>query len=194
MRSRRSSLSFRPHRSSLTLHQWFIRGWRRRVLCLVLICGLLTLPDAGYAVRAATDVAVKVAKDTLAPVPVAVRLFKRLFRRTVTPPRQETTADRNARVQHIRISPGRFVGYVGETITFVAMGLDATGQPAHGAKFDWSTDDSNKVQLDDAGRANLIHPGLARITCRVGAVEATARLLVRPTRRPLQTDEQWRQD
>src|SRR5436190_12674153 len=111
MRSRRSSFSIRPHRSPFTLRQWLIRGWRRRGLCLVLIFGLLAVPDAGYAVRAATDVAVKVAKDSLTPLPVAARWLKHLFRRTVAPPRQETTADRNARVQHIRISPGRFVGY-----------------------------------------------------------------------------------
>jgi hypothetical protein len=76
----------------------------------------------------------------------------------------------------------------------VAIGIDANGQLAQGAKFDWSVNNDNKVQIDDAGRATLLSPGLARITCRVGAVEASARLLVRPTRRPLQTDEQWRGD
>src|SRR4051794_30154151 len=112
MHSRRSSLTSRSHRSFTSLHLWFIRGWRRRVLCLMLIFGLLIVPDAGYAVRAATDVAVKVAKDSVAPLPVAVRLFKRLFRRTTTPPRQETTADRSASVTSIRITPARLVGYI----------------------------------------------------------------------------------
>jgi hypothetical protein len=127
-------------------------------------------------------------------MPIAINWFKRLFRRSATPPQQETTVDRNARVAHLRLSPGRFVGYIGETVNFAAMGIDASGQPAHGAQFDWSTDDTNKVQLDDAGRARLLAPGLARITCRVGNLTASARLLIRPVRRPLQTDQQWRID
>src|SRR5947208_562579 len=132
MRSRHSSLSFRPRRSSINLRQWYARGWRRRTLCLVLIFGLLAVPDAGYAVRAATDVAVKVAKDSLAPLPVAVRWVKRLFRRTATPPRQDTLADRLAYVARLQITPLKLVGYQGQPISFTALAFNAGGEIIQG--------------------------------------------------------------
>lgn len=183
MRSRRSPLASHTHHSSTTLRQLFARGWWRRMLCLVLIFAMLVLPDTGYIVSATSSLAVQVAKDTVAPVPVAVDWFRRLFVSKATPG-QETEDDRNARVRHIRVSPGRFVGYIGEIVNFAAMGIDANGQSAHGAKFDWRTDDANKVQIDDAGRATLLSPGLVRITCRVGTIEASAHILIRPVRRP----------
>jgi hypothetical protein len=127
MRSRRSPLASQSHHLPATLRRLSARGWRR-VLCLVIICAMLILPDAGYAVSAASSLAVQIAKDTVAPVPVAIEWFTRLFGHAAMLPQQETTVDRNARVQHIRISPGRFVGYIGDTINYVAMGVDANGQ------------------------------------------------------------------
>src|SRR5690242_4619542 len=93
MYPRRSPLSSRSHRFSITLRKFFGHGWRRRVLCLLLICGLLIVPNASYAISAATEVVVQIAKDTVAPMPVAVKCFKGLFRRSAKP-RQETLADK----------------------------------------------------------------------------------------------------
>ncbi|HKQ06410.1 MAG TPA: RHS repeat-associated core domain-containing protein [Blastocatellia bacterium] len=190
MRLRRLLLSSRP---SFKLSHITARGWRRRALCLVLIFGSLIIPDAGYAVRAATDVAVKVVKDSVEPIPIAVRYFKRLFRRAATPPRQETPADRLAAVSHIQITPQKFVGYQGQTVSFSALPLNANGDTIQGVRLDWLSD-SDKVQIDEAGRAHFLQPGLAHIICHAGTTQATIPVLVRPGARPIQSDEDWRRD
>src|SRR2546423_9518405 len=187
MRTRRSPLSSRSHYSSALFHPWFVRGWRRRALCLVLIFGLLIIPDAGYVVRAASDIVAKVAKDPVAPLPVAVRWVKRLFRRTTTPQRQETLADRLAFVSHIQITPLKFVGYEGQTLNFTALALNFNGDIIQGVRFNWESSNPDKVQIDDSGRATFLQPGLARLTCRAGAVSASAPVLDRPGSRPPQT-------
>jgi RHS repeat-associated protein len=194
MRTRRSPLSPRSHDSSALAHPWFVRGWRRRALCLVLIFGLLIVPDVGYAVRAASEVAAKVAKDSLAPLPVAARWVKRLFRRTTPPPRQDTLADRLAYVSRIQITPLKFVGYEGQSLGFTALALNFNGDLIQGVRFDWQSSNPDKVQIDDSGRATFLQPGLARLTCRAGAVSVSAPVLVRPGSRPPQTDLEWRLD
>ena len=97
----RSLLASRSLRFSTMLNQMFARGWRRRMTCLVLIFGLLIVPDAGYAVSAATELAMQVAKDVVAPMPIAVEWFNRLLRRSAKPARQETLTDRIAYVARI---------------------------------------------------------------------------------------------
>ncbi len=109
-------------------------------------------------------------------------------------PRQETLAERIARVSTIRITPYKFVGYIGETQTFTAVGADSTGQVVHGVRFSWETSNQDKIQIDEAGRATFLQPGLVHIICRAGSAEARAFVLVRPTRRPIQTDLEWRLD
>src|SRR5258708_7711564 len=59
------------------------------------------------------------------------------FQLSTAPARDLTIAERTARVATIAVAPHRLVGYIGETVTFVAMGKDIQGQPAHGAKFQW---------------------------------------------------------
>lgn len=103
-------------------------------------------------------------------------------------------AERTARVNAISISPQRLVGYVGETVTFVAMGKGVNGQPAHGAKFQWESSDSGKLTIDEAGRATMLRPGMVIVTASAGAMSQAAPVLIRPFRRPLQTDQQWRDD
>ena len=194
MFSSRSPFSSRPYHSSTILRQWFARGWRRRALCLMLIFGLLIVPDAGYAVRAATDVIVQVAKDTVTPVPVAIKWFNRLLRRSAKPPRQETLADRLAQVARIQLTPLKMVGYQGQSVSFTALPLNFSGETIQGVRFEWESSDLDKVQIDDGGNASFLQPGLARITCRAGATSAAASVLVRPGIRPPQTDLEWRLD
>ncbi|MEN3331492.1 MAG: hypothetical protein V7641_857 [Blastocatellia bacterium] len=194
MRSPHSPLAYRSRHSSTTLPRMFVRGGRRRILCLVLILGLLIVPDAGYAISAASALAVQVAKDTIAPVPVALEWFKGLLRRSAKPVRQETLADRLAYVTQLQVTPRRFVGYLGQTVTFTALPLNASGQIIQGVRFDWETSNADKAVIDDAGRARLLQPGLVRLTCRAGSVRASVPLLVRPGHRPRQSDAEWQAD
>ena len=80
--------------------------------------------------------------------------------------RDLTMAERTARVSAISVSPQKYVGYIGDSVTFVAMGTDSEAQPAHGAKFAWESSDESKLTIDEAGRANLLGPGLVIVTCR----------------------------
>ncbi|HJQ26725.1 MAG TPA: hypothetical protein VKA60_22605, partial [Blastocatellia bacterium] len=191
MRSRRSSFSSNP---LFNLRQLFARGWRRRVLCLVLIFGLLIIPDAGYAVRAATGVAVKAVKNSVEPIPVAVHYFKRLFRRAARPRPQETTVDRSARVASIQITPAKIVGYQNQQLPFTAIGRDANGDIAQGARFAWSSSDTDKLQIDNAGMATLLNPGLVWVTAATANASARVPVLIRAGNRPQQSDSEFQND
>jgi YD repeat-containing protein len=105
-----------------------------------------------------------------------------------------TMAERTARVATIFVSPHRLVGYIGESVTLVAMGSDIRGDLVHGAKFQWESSDTNKLTIDEAGRATMLHPGMVIVTARAGLALQTAPVLIRPNRRPVQTDQQWRAD
>jgi RHS repeat-associated protein len=105
-----------------------------------------------------------------------------------------TMADRIAQVAAITVSPNRMVGYIAETVTFVAMGADIRGDLVHGAKFTWESSDTSKLTIDEAGRATLVTAGTVIVTCRAGLVAKTAAVLIRPIRRPVQTDQEWRTD
>jgi RHS repeat-associated protein len=110
------------------------------------------------------------------------------------PQRPQTLAERNAAVESVRLSPHKLVGYVGDHVTFVGMGVDGSGQPAQGAKFEWESSDTSKLEIDEAGGATLLGPGLVRVTCRAGSASRSVPVLIRPTRRRLQTDLEWRVD
>jgi RHS repeat-associated protein len=194
MLSRRSPLSSASQLVSMALRKLFARGWRRRVLCLVLIFGMLTVPDLGYAVSAASEIAVQVAKDTVAPIPVAVKWFKRLFRRSARPRRQETTADRSASVSSIAITPAGIVGYTGQQVSFTAVGSNSEGQTIQGAQFTWSSADAEKLQIDSSGMASLSVPGLVWVTAATANVSNRVLVLIQPGPRPAQSDGKWRTD
>jgi len=88
--------------------------------------------------------------------------------------RDLTVAERIARVASMSVSPQKYVGYISDSVTFVAMGTDSEGQPAQGAKFTWESSNEDKLTIDEAGRATLLGPGLVRVTARAGAIEKTA--------------------
>jgi RHS repeat-associated protein len=120
--------------------------------------------------------------------------LERLLASKPTTRRQESMADRAARISSIQITPSRYVAYIGDTLTLSALGLDSSGQAVQGAKFSWESNDADKAQVDESGSATFIHAGLASITCRAGSAQATATILIKPGRRRLQTDSEWRAD
>jgi hypothetical protein len=64
----------------------------------------------------------------------------------------------------------------------------------HGVKFEWSSSDGKKLEIDDAGGAKLLAPGLVTVTCQAGLVQATAVVAIRPGARRVQTDAEWNAD
>lgn len=103
-------------------------------------------------------------------------------------------AERTARVATISVAPHRLVGYIGEQVTFVAMGSDIRGDLVHGAKFQWESSDTDKLTIDESGLATMVHAGMVFVTARAGAAAQVAPVLIRPNHRRVQTDQEWRAD
>src|SRR5262249_20528268 len=124
-------------------------------------------------------------------------LFKRLFGKSSKSRRrsaQETTETRSSRVSSILVSPSKLVAYEGQQIKFAAIGKDGNGETVQGARFNWASSDSNKLQIDDAGQATCLSSGLVWITASTSFVSARVPLLIRFGERPAQTDSQWQAD
>lgn len=169
----------------------FCRGWRRKLVCLALILSLLTWPGpALLQLPVFASAIVDAASDRLSGVPSYIR---RLFRPKATVQRPERLTERIAAVSGIRISPQRFVGYLGQSMTFTGLPADSAGRTIQGVRFTWESD-SDKVKIDDAGNARFLQPGLAHIICHAGLVSGLATVLVRPGTRPVQTDAEWNDD
>jgi YD repeat-containing protein len=157
----------------------------RKIACLILILSLIVFPgDMVWLALAALD----------GPARGASEFFRRALGYVYASRPAETLRDRIARVSRIAVSPSKFVGYIGDSVTFIAMGMDLSGQAVHGAKFSWESSDPTKLAIDEAGRANLLRPGLVRVTCRAGSSERVVPILIKPSRRRLQTDAEWRAD
>lgn len=171
---------------------------RRKLVCFALIFNILMWPGDAFTLQQVSVLgsAVSSSVSTLvtAPLRISDAIFKWMFGPTALLRQTETLQERTARVSSIRLSPPRFVAYVNENVTFTALGTDINGETVHGAKYTWESSDTDKAQIDEAGRATLLQPGMVQITCRAGSAQATARVLVRPNHRPRQTDEQWRAD
>jgi hypothetical protein len=103
-------------------------------------------------------------------------------------------ADRASAVAHIQINPIKLVGYEEDGATFTATPSDFLDRTVQGVKFSWESSNTTKLEIDDAGRARFLQPGLVRITCRAGSAIASAPVLIRPNRRPRQSDDEWRVD
>ena len=130
----------------------------------------------------------------LGPILLPLPVFPLWPFRSTGVARDLTMAERTARVSSIAVSPQKYVGYIGDSVTFVAMGTDSEAQPAHGAKFTWESSSEDKLTIDEVGRATLLGPGLVRVTARAGAIEKAASVLIRPLRRRMQTDQEWKDD
>ena len=107
---------------------------------------------------------------------------------------REDTGTRSLRVRAIELNPGKRVGYLNERIGFSAVGKDSLGNIVQGARFEWSSSDERLLRIDDSGQGTLIAPGLVWVTASTPLASSRAPVLVRPTVRGLQTDEEWRID
>jgi RHS repeat-associated protein len=110
------------------------------------------------------------------------------------PQREETLADRIAQVALLKVSPLKLVAYENQSVPFTALPINFAGETIQGVRVEWESSDPDRVDIDDSGQAVCLKPGLAIITCRAGLVTGIAAILVRPGRRPVQTDEEWRAD
>ena len=149
----------------------------RTLVCQAIILNLLIWPTPALTLRPILDpVSAKtatVAASTvsgLRDLPVALIPLGSIifpvpvlplwpFRSVAPVARELSMAERIAKVAIVNISPHKLVGYLGDSVTFITMGTDALGEPAHGAKFTWESSDQNKLTIDEAGRASLLHPG-----------------------------------
>jgi RHS repeat-associated protein len=148
----------------------------------------LTLASALSEFRDAPPVVLIKIGTVIMPVPVFPLWFQS------STPRELTMEERTARAVNLTLAPHRFVGYIGDTVTFVARGTTVDGQPAHGAKFSFESSDESKMTIDEAGRATLLAAGMVIVTAQAGAAIKTAPVLIRSTRRRVQTDAEWRAD
>jgi RHS repeat-associated protein len=161
---------------------------------IALVLNLLIWPSSQLALRQLSvfaSVSFGAASDSLSQVP---QFFKRLFGSSAPKANQLTLAERTNLVSSMLISPHKYVGYVGDAVTFVAIGSDLNGEVVHGAKFGWTSSNEHSLTIDEAGRARLLRPGLVGVNCRAGSIQKTVPVLIKPTRRRLQTDFEWRQD
>jgi hypothetical protein len=97
-----------------------------------------------------------------------------LFRSAAAAPQQETPEQRLARLAIIRMSPFKYVGYQQQKVSFSALGLDLGGQVVNGIQFTLESSDATAVEVDEAGLATFLQPGLARIICRAGNIQGSA--------------------
>jgi RHS repeat-associated protein len=180
--------------SSRFIRRLFRGRVRRRVLSLVVILSLLSLPISLLPVAQLPVMAASVVTLNDSPLRNFVSFIASFFSASHSPRRADTMEDRINRVSYIEVSPRRFVGYQGQTIIFGALPSDSSGRTIQGVRFTWQSLNSDKVQIDEQGRATFLQPGLARILCRAGTIQASVPVLVRPGQRPRQTDAQWRAD
>jgi hypothetical protein len=176
----------------------------RKFVCLFVVLNLLLWPAPGSARAIAKLASSTVIIPAIDVTTVYARVVSSLFDTTLFEwifgiqssgkDRPETLADRIARISEITVSPEKFVGYVGDKLTFVAIGSDLLDRPVQGAKFQWLSSNPSQITIDDAGRASFLKPGLVRITCSAGSNQRTVPVLIRPGSRPIQTDAEWRAD
>ena len=173
----------------------FYRGIRRKLLCLVLMLALLSMPGVDLALQQAPVLASSAVNSATSSFRDLTRFLEWLFgaKGIPGPVRQETLADRVNRVSKVRVVPAKLVAYIGDTQTFTAVGAGSGGDVVHGVRFSWSSGTAN-LQIDEAGRATFLEPGQYTITATAGSAQGSAVVLVRPTRRPRQNDGQWRVD
>src|SRR6266496_2489748 len=166
-RVRTVSASFISHRNRSV----FFR--RRRILtrlvCLAIMADLLIWPSPGVTLKPILD-PVSVLASTLdstagsialtvgsavrelrsapfvlipaGPILMPIPMFP-IWRFRLGSAPQVRLVDRIARVAAITVSPYKMVGYVAETVTFVALGADIRGDVVHGAKFTWESSDTS---------------------------------------------------
>lgn len=163
----------------------------RKLLCLALMLSFLVFPGTDLAFRHLSAHAFSGFPLPGSPVIPVLSLFARLFTQAPTTSLPETLAARRAYVSHLRITPVRFVGYIDDQFSFSALPTDSLNRTIQGVKLTWESSNSNKLTLDDSGQATFLQLGMVTIICRAGTAVATSPVLIRPGRRPVQTDPEW---
>src|SRR6185436_12235215 len=166
----------------------------RQAICIALIFSLLFLPGSSYAVAQTPEIATALVRISTLPIAPISGIIRKLFSTRTQIRRKETMDDRARAVARLVVSPNKRVGYQDEGATFTALPIDALGNTVHGVSVSWSSSNTQKVEIDEAGRARFLQPGLALINASVGPVTRTAPVLVRPNHRGQQTDDEWRID
>ena len=177
-----------------TLTRLSRRRLLRKLICFALISSLLVLLGPGLNqgdVRALASTAVDLSTAPIRNLQPILRLLS-WFR--PARPRQESLAERLAHVARLRVSPSKFVAYQDQAVAFTALPTNLAGETIQGVRVEWSSSETSIASIDDSGRAVFLQPGIVRIICRAGLVRASAPVLVRPGRRPVQTDDEWRLD
>ena len=188
---RYSSITFL---SSRFLCNLFRKGFRRKLISLVLILSFLSLPLTPLPISQLPAMAASVVTLKDSPARNFVNFLTSLFTRSQSREQAEMMDDRIARVSHIDVSPRRFVGYQGQTVVFNALPTDSAGRTIQGIRFTWQSLNPDKVQIDEQGRATFLEAGIARIVCRAGVVQTVIPVLIRLGSRPAQTDAEWLAD
>ncbi|NOJ72374.1 type I pullulanase [Paenibacillus alvei] len=70
--------------------------------------------------------------------------------------------------------------FEGRTLPFTAAVKDQFGQTMSSAAVEWSSSDATVARIDRAGKVTGVREGTAVITARVGAVEASKNVVVKP--------------
>ncbi|MEK6289323.1 MAG: hypothetical protein AABO57_26725, partial [Acidobacteriota bacterium] len=194
----RPSHAFFPLPSVGFIKAWsaalFRRALQRRVVCCAVAFNLLLWPGPGLVTQHIFSFASQALSVRWGVNSYEAFFLRRLFSQSRSKPRRDTMADRASAVAHVRINPGKFVGYEDEGVTFTALPTDFLDRNVEGVKFTWESSNPEKLEIDDAGRAKFLQPGLARVICRTGSASATAAVLIRPNHRPVQSDDDWRND
>jgi YD repeat-containing protein len=152
------------------------------------------MPGSNYAVQGAPRFAADAGRVSILPFIPLIGIFKRLFRASKPTRRQETTASRTNRVSTIEVSPNKIVGYQNQAIGFAAVGRSGSGEIVQGARFNWSSSDLTKVQIDDSGQASLLAPGLVWVTASTAFASSRVPVLIRLGSRPVMSDSEWQAD
>ncbi len=164
--------------------QFFRRAVQRRVVCCAVALNLLLWPGPGLITKDLLALGQQVLNTQIASNSYEAFFLRRLFSGTTSRPRHDTMADRASAVVHVHLNPVKHVGYENEGNTFTATPTDFLDRTVQGVKFSWESSDTTKLQIDDAGRARFLQPGLAWVTCRAGTATSTAPVLIRANRRP----------
>ena len=170
----------------------------RKLLCFALVFNFMIIPSPAIvgqlSALASTSLVDSTVQASIAAIRLAAFVVKPLLYSKPSAQQKETLEDRIANVAHIQISPRRFVAYLGQAQKFSALPTNYDDQIIQGVRFSWESSDPDKVQIDDTGQARFLQPGRAFIICRAGATQARIPVIVRPSGRPWQSDQEWRAD
>src|SRR5436853_2654062 len=95
--------------------------------------------------------------------------------------RQETQAERNARVQRIQVYPGDMTVFTNQAVDFAAVAYDKDNVPVGGVKFVWSAHDegpNRAVSISSSGEFKSPNTGIYKITAEGVNRKADVRVTV----------------